>query len=146
MCNALVAVRSQVALAPCLHARPIKAMYYGRPECLVSDAASSLYAFRTYPLSAWLPGNAIMTTGTLEAPNFRSSRIKKFLSSDTYTPSSCYRTVSRRTELSSRISLMDEQSNPWRLLHRQDEMSPYRCIKRRGRCELSPATNRLPLE
>ena len=139
-------MRSQVACAPCLHARPIKAMYYGYPKCLVSDAASTLDAFRSYPLSAWLPGNAIMTTGTLEAPNFRSSRIKKFLSSDTYTPSSCYRTVSRRTELSSCIFLMDEQSNPWWLLHHQDKISPYRCIKRRGRCERSPATNRLPLE
>jgi hypothetical protein len=27
----LVAVRSQVAEAPCLHARSIKAMYYGHP-------------------------------------------------------------------------------------------------------------------
>ena len=139
-------MRSQVACAPCLHARPIKVMYYDHPKCLVSDAASTLDAFRSYPLSAWLPGSAITTTGPLEAPIFRSSRIKNMLSSDTNTFSSCYRTVSRRTELSSCRFLMDEQSNPWRLLHPQDNLSPYRCIKRLGRCELSPATNRLPLE
>jgi hypothetical protein len=142
----LVAVRSQVACAPCLHARPIKVMYYDHPKCLVSDATSTLDAFRSYPLSAWLPGNAKLTTGPLEAPEPRSSRIKGSLSSDTNTPSSCYRTVSRRTELSSCRFLMDEQSNPWWLLHHQDNLSPYRCIKRRGRCERSPATNRLPPE
>ena len=88
----------------------------------------------------------LSTTGPPVATIFRSSRIKKMLSSDTNTPSRYYRAVSRRTELISRTILMDEQSNPWGLLHPQDNLSPYRCIKRRGRCELSPATNRLPLE
>ena len=139
-------MRSRIAEAFRLHARSIKVMYYDLPKCLVSDMASSLDAFRIYPFSAWLPGSAIMTTGPLEAPEPRSSRIKGSLSSDTNTPSSCYRTVSRRTELSSCKFLMDEQSNPWWLLHHQDNLSPYRCIKRRGRCERSPATNRLPPE
>jgi hypothetical protein len=90
-------VRSQVAEAPCLYAHPIKAMYYGHPKYLVSDAASSLDAFRAYPLGAWLPGSAKMTTGRLEAPVFRSSRTKNTLSSDTNTSSRYYRTASRRT-------------------------------------------------
>ena len=123
--------------------------YQGRllrpTQCLVSGLASSLDAFRTYPFGAWLPGNAI-TTGSLEAPIPCSSRNSGILSSGTNTPSRYYRTASRRTELSSCRFLMDEQSNPWWLLHHQDNLSPYRCIKPPGRCELSPATNRLPPE
>ncbi len=139
-------VGSRVAEAPRLHPHPIKVMDYDQPKYLVSDAASSLDAFRAYPLSAQLPGAAIMTTGKPEAPLFRSSRTKNSLSSDTNTSCRYYRTASRRTELSSCRSLMDEQSSPWWLLHHQDDLSPYRCIKRPGLCELSPATNRLPPE
>ena len=134
-----------LACAHILRTRPIKVVYCDRPKCLVSGLASSLDAFRTYPFGAWLPGSAI-TTGTLEAPIPSSSRIKGILSSDTNTSSRYYRTVSRRTELSSCSFLMDEQSNPWRLMHHQDNEGPYRCINPRGRCELSPATNRLPPE
>ena len=36
------------------------------------------------------------------------------------------RTVSRRSEPSSRTALMGEQPNPWQLLHRQDAMSRHR--------------------
>ena len=129
----------------CLRTRPIKVVYCDRPKCLVSGLASSLDAFRTYPFGAWLPGSAI-TTGTLEAPIPRSSRIEGSLPSDTNTPSRYYRPASRRTELSSCRILMDEQSNPWLLVHSQDILSPYRCIKPPGRCERSLATNRLPPE
>ena len=114
-------------------------------QCLVSGRASSLDAFRTYPYGAWLPGSA-NTTGTLEAPFPCSSRIMGNLSSGTNTSSRYYRTVSRRTERSSRGFLMDGQSNHWWLVHHQDNPRPYRCIKPRGRCGRSPATNRLPLE
>ena len=123
--------------------------YQGRllrpTQCLVSGLASSLDAFRTYPFGAWLPGSA-NTTGTLEAPIPRSSRIEGSLPSDTNTPSRYYRAVSRRTELISRTILMDEQSNPWPLVHGQDIVGPYRCIQPPGRCGRSPATNRLPPE
>ncbi len=37
------------------------------------------------------------------------------------------RTVSRRSEPSSRASLMGEQPNPWDLLQPQDETSRHRC-------------------
>ena len=114
-------------------------------QCLVSGKASSLDAFRTYPYGAWLPGNA-NTTSTLEAPFPCSCRIRGNLSSGTNTFSRSYRTVSRRTERISRGFLMGGQSNPWRLMHHQDNPGPNRCIKPRGRCGLSPATNRLPLE
>ena len=46
------------------------------------------------------------------------------------------RTVSRRSEPSSRTSLMGEQPNPWDLLQPQDETSRHRGAKPRRRCEL----------
>ena len=56
------------------------------------------------------------------------------------------RTVSRRSEPSSRTALIGEQPNPWELLHPQDVMSRHRGAKplrRYGRSEaislLSPA-------
>ncbi len=45
-------------------------------------------------------------------------------------------TVSRRSEPSSRTSLIGEQPNPWDLLQPQDEMSRHRGAKHRRRCEL----------
>jgi hypothetical protein len=46
------------------------------------------------------------------------------------------RTVSRRSEPSSRTALIDEQSNPWDLLQPQDAMSRHRGAKPPRRCEL----------
>src|SRR5690554_6401282 len=46
------------------------------------------------------------------------------------------RTVSRRSEPSSRIALMGEQRNPWDLLRSQDAMSRHRSAKPPRRCEL----------
>ena len=46
------------------------------------------------------------------------------------------RTVSRRSEPSSRTTLMGEQPNPWDLLQPQDVMSRHRGAKLRRRCEL----------
>jgi hypothetical protein len=46
------------------------------------------------------------------------------------------RTVSRRSEPSSRTALIDEQSNPWDLLQPQDAMSRHRGAKLHRRCEL----------
>ena len=46
------------------------------------------------------------------------------------------RTVSRRSEPSSRASLMGEQPNPWDLLQPQDETSRHRGAKHPRRCEL----------
>ena len=47
------------------------------------------------------------------------------------------RTVSRRSEPSSRTSLIGEQPNPWDLLQPQDEMSRHRGAKPPRRYELS---------
>ena len=46
------------------------------------------------------------------------------------------RTVSRRSEPSSRTALMGEQPNPWDLLQPQDATSRHRGAKHRRRCEL----------
>jgi len=110
---------------------------------LVLRLASTLDAFRSYLRGAWLPSDAC-TTGVPVAPDPRSSRTKGSLLSIADTPRRYYRTVSRRTEPSSCGTLMDEQPNPWRLLHRQDVPSRQRCTKPRGRCVLSPATSLLP--
>ncbi len=47
------------------------------------------------------------------------------------------RTVSRRSEPSSRATLMGEQPNPWDLLQPQDVTSRHRGAKPPRRCELS---------
>ncbi len=44
------------------------------------------------------------------------------------------RTVSRRSEPSSRTALIGEQPNPWDLLQPQDAMSRHRGAKPRRRC------------
>ena len=46
------------------------------------------------------------------------------------------RTVSRRSEPSSRASLMGEQPNPWDILLPQDETSRHRGARHPRRCEL----------
>src|SRR5512138_2845676 len=46
------------------------------------------------------------------------------------------RTVSRRSEPSSRTALIGEQTNPWDLIQPQEAMSRHRGAKPRRRCEL----------
>jgi hypothetical protein len=46
------------------------------------------------------------------------------------------RTVSRRSEPSSRTALIGEQPNPWELLHPQDAMNRHRGAKPERRCGL----------
>ena len=47
-----------------------------------------------------------------------------------------HRTVSRRSEPSSRTALMGGQPNPWNRIQLQDAMSRHRGAKPRRRCEL----------
>ena len=78
----------------------------------------------------WLPSDAPGgTTGTPEVRPLRSSRTRS--SSLKYpTPMADRdRTVSRRSEPSSRTALIGEQPNPWELLHPQDAMSRHRGAK-----------------
>ena len=55
------------------------------------------------------------------------------------------RTVSRRSEPSSRAALMGEQPNPWDLLQPQDATSRHRGAKPRRRYELLGAISLLSL-
>jgi hypothetical protein len=56
------------------------------------------------------------------------------------------RTVSRRSEPSSRAALIGEQPNPWDLLQPQDATSRHRGAKPRRRCERSGAISLLSPE
>ena len=46
-----------------------------------------------------------------------------------YTTEDRDQTVSRRSKPSSRTTLIDEQSNPWEIIHPQDVMSRHRGAK-----------------
>ena len=56
------------------------------------------------------------------------------------------RTVSRRSEPSSRTALNGEQPYPWELLHPQDAMSRHRGAKQCRRCERLGTISLLSLE
>src|SRR3954467_2386095 len=67
------------------------------------------------------PGPLVLRTDPLETPTPTADRD---------------RTVSRRSEPSSRTTLIGEQPNPWELLHPQDVMSRHRGAKPSRRYEL----------
>jgi hypothetical protein len=67
------------------------------------------------------PGPLVLGTGPLNFPSPTADRS---------------RTVSRRSEPSSRTTLIGEQPNPWDLLQPQDVMSRHRGAKPPRRCEL----------
>src|SRR3970040_2054018 len=67
------------------------------------------------------PGPLVLGTGPLKSPAPTPDRD---------------RTVSRRSEPSSRTALMGEQPNPWDLLQPQDAMSRHRGAKPERRYEL----------
>ena len=104
---------------------------------LILRGASRLDAFSVYPCRSWLlchgfgsqqihqrsvhPGPLVLRTAPLRYPTPTPDRD---------------RTVSRRSEPSSRTALMGEQPNPWDLLQPQDAMSRHRGAKPLRRCEL----------
>ena len=75
------------------------------------------------------------TTGTPEVCPSRSLVPRTALKFPTPTTDRD-RTVSRRSEPSSRTALMGEQPNPWDRLQPQDAMSRHRGAKPPRRCEL----------
>ena len=85
--------------------------------------------YRAMPLAGQLvhqryvhPGPLVLWAAPLKFPTPTMDRV---------------RTVSRRSEPSSRTALMGEQTNPWDLIQPQDAMSRHRGAKLRRRCELS---------
>ena len=104
---------------------------------------SSCGGFRTYMLSVLIPSRRSYSAMLLaEQPiHQRSVHLgplvlktdpRKFLTPTTDRD----RTVSRRSEPSSRATLMGEQPNPWDLLQPQDVTSRHRGAKPPRRCEL----------
>ena len=67
------------------------------------------------------PGPLVLGTALLKSPTPTTDRD---------------RTVSRRSEPSSRTALIGEQLNPWDRIQPQDAMSRHRGAKPRRRCEL----------
>ena len=103
---------------------------------LILRPASRLDAFSVYQIQTWLlchgvglqqihqrfvhPGPLVLRTAPLKFPAPTTDRD---------------RTVSRRSEPSSRTALMGEQPNPWDRIQPQDAMSRHRGAKPPRRCE-----------
>ena len=99
--------------------------------------ASCLDAFSTYPTQTRLLGCAPGgTTDTPEVCPTRSSRTSVGSPQISTPTTDRDRTVSRRSEPSSRATLMGEQPNPWDLLQPQDVTSRHRGAKPLRRYEL----------
>src|SRR2546428_9232657 len=95
---------------------------------MLSALIPSVHSYPAMPLARQLvhqryvhPGPLVLRTAPLKFPTPTPDRD---------------RTVSRRSEPSSRTALMGEQPNPWKLLHLQDAMSRHRGAKPGRRCEL----------
>src|SRR5919107_4464928 len=93
-----------------------------------SAVIHSTYSYPALPLARQQihqrcvhPGPLVLGTAPLNSPTPTADRD---------------RTVSRRSEPSSRTALIGEQPNPWDLLQPQDAMSRHRGAKPRRRCEL----------
>ncbi len=133
---------NQLHVLPRFHLCPIylvvfKGSYSLRLGYLILRGASRLDAFSVYPCRTWLlchglgnqqihqrsvhPGPLVLRAAPLRYPTPAPDRD---------------RTVSRRSEPSSRTALMGEQPNPWDLLQPQDAMSRHRGAKPLRRCEL----------
>ena len=133
---------SQLSMLPHLHLCPIylvvfKGSYYLRMRYLILRGASRLDAFSVYPGPTWLPCDGVAPQQVHQrsvhpGPLVLRTAPLKYL---TPTPDRD-RTVSRRSEPSSRTALMGEQPNPWDRLQPQDAMSRHRGAKPPRRCEL----------
>ena len=95
---------------------------------MLSALIHSVHSYPAMPLAEQLvhqryvhPGPLVLRTGLFKFPTPATDRD---------------RTVSRRSEPSSRTTLMGEQPNPWDLLQPQDVMSRHRGAKHRRRYEL----------
>ena len=125
-------------MSPCVHLRPIDVVVFDGPQRdLISEPASCLDAFSTYPAQTLLPGGAPGgTTGTQEVCPTRSSRTSVGSPQISAPTTDRDRTVSRRSEPSSRATLIGEQPNPWDLLQPRDVTSRHRGAKPLRRYEL----------
>ena len=102
-----------------------------------SAVIPSVHSYAALPLARQLlhqryvhPGPLVLGANPLKSPTPTADRD---------------RTVSRRSEPSSRTTLIGEQPNPWDLLQPQDVMSRHRGAKPRRRCERLGAISLLSL-
>src|ERR1019366_9617532 len=95
---------------------------------MLSALISSAHGYAALPLTEQLPHQKCVILGPLVLEN----EPLKFPAPTTDRD----RTVSRRSEPSSRTDLMGEQPNPWELLHPQDAMNRHRGAKPSRRCGL----------
>src|SRR5260221_14723147 len=95
---------------------------------MLSALISSAHGYAAMPLTEPLPHQKCAILGPLVLKNeplkFPASTVDKD------------RTVSRRSEPSSRTALTGEQQDPWDLLQPQDALSGLRGAKPSRRCEL----------
>ncbi len=109
--------------------------------------ASRLDAFSAYPNRTRLLGGTLGSiTDTPEVRPTRSSRTKVRTLNLPTPATDRDRTVSRRSEPSSRATLIGEQPNPWDLLQPQDVTSRHRGAKPPRRYELLAAISLLSPE
>ena len=105
---------------------------------MLSALISSVLGYAALPLMEQLPHHRYVNPGPLvlgiEPLKFPAPTVDKD------------RTVSRRSEPSSRATLIGEQPNPWDLLQPQDVMSRHRGAKPPRRYELSKAISLLSPE
>src|SRR5678810_1458069 len=105
---------------------------------MLSAIIPSAHSYAALPLARQLlhqrcvqPGPLVLGSNPLKSPTPTADRD---------------RTISRRSEPSSRTTLIGEQPNPWDLLQPQDVMSRHRGAKRRRRCGLLGEISLLSLE
>ena len=104
---------------------------------LILGWASRLDAFSVYPFRTWLPCDAVGPQQVHQRSVQPGPLVLGPAPFKYPTPAPDRdRTVSRRSEPSSRTALMGEQPNPWDPLQPQDAMSRHRGAKPLRRCEL----------
>ena len=95
---------------------------------MLSALISSAHGYAALPLTEQLPHQKCVILGPLVLKNEPLKFPTPTVDKD--------RTVSRRSEPSSRTALTGEQPDPWDLLQPQDAMSRHRGAKPPRRCEL----------
>ena len=114
----------------------------GKSYLEVSFALNMLSAL-IYSEHSYSTMQQVATIDTPEVRPPRSSRTKGRSSQISTSVPDINRTVSRRSEPSSRTTLIGEQPNPWKVLPLQDVMSRHRGAKQRRLCELLGAISLL---
>ena len=105
---------------------------------MLSALIRSVHSYPAMPLAGQLEHQRYVIPGPLVLRNVLLKSPAPTVDKD--------RTVSRRSEPSSRTALIGEQPNPWDLLQPQDAMSRHRGAKPLRRCELLAAISLLSPE